>query len=58
MTPLLYAASIDYGDSAMIDLLLKSGADGNARTKEGQTAAALARQYKHIHLYKSLGAGL
>jgi ankyrin repeat protein len=42
----------------MIDLLLKSGANRNARTKEGQTAAALARQYKHIHLYKSLGAGL
>ena len=58
MTPLLYAASIDYGDSAMIDLLLKSGANRNARTREGQTAAALARQYKHIHLYKSLGAGL
>jgi ankyrin repeat protein len=58
MTPLLYAASIDYGDSAMIDLLLKSGANRNARTKEGQTAAALARHYKHIHLYKSLGAGL
>jgi ankyrin repeat protein len=58
MTPLLYAASIDYGDSAMIDLLVKSGANRNARTKEGQTAAALARQYKHIHLYKSLGAGL
>ncbi len=58
MTPLLYAASIDFGDSAMIDLLLKSGANRNARTKEGQTAAALARQYKHIHLYKSLGVGL
>src|SRR5262249_34291214 len=26
MTPLLYAASIDFGDSEMIDLLLKSGA--------------------------------
>ena len=58
MTPLLYAASIDYGDSAMIDLLLKSGANRNVRTREGQTAAALARQYRHIHLYKSLGAGL
>jgi ankyrin repeat protein len=54
MTPLLYAASIDFGDSAMIDLLLKSGARADARTKEGLTAADLARQYRHTHLLASL----
>jgi ankyrin repeat protein len=54
MTPLLYAASIDFGDSGMIDLLLKSGARPGARTKEGLTAADLARKYQHTHLLASL----
>jgi hypothetical protein len=53
-TPLLYAASIDFGDSAMIDLLLKSGARADVRTKDGQTALDLARKYKHTHLIGSL----
>jgi ankyrin repeat protein len=54
MTPLLYAASIDFGDAAMVELLLKSGAHANARTKEGLTALDLARKYKHTHLLGSL----
>jgi ankyrin repeat protein len=54
MTPLLYAASIDFGDSAMVDLLLKSGARTSTRTKEGLTAADLARKYNHSHLLASL----
>lgn len=54
MTPLLYAASIDFGDAAMIDLLLKSGAKPDATTKEGLSALDLARRYKHTHLIASL----
>jgi ankyrin repeat protein len=54
MTPLLYAASIDFGDSAMIDLLVQSGARRDARTKEGLTALELAQKYKHTHLIPSL----
>ncbi|MBZ5627024.1 MAG: ankyrin repeat domain-containing protein, partial [Acidobacteriia bacterium] len=54
MTPLLYAASIDFGDSAMIDLLLRSGARAGARTKEGLTALELARKYNHTHLVARL----
>jgi hypothetical protein len=54
MTPLLYAASIDFGDSAMIDLLVKSGARLDVRTKAGLTPLDLARQYKHTHLIASL----
>ncbi len=54
MTPLLYAASIDFGDSAMIDLLLKSGAHRDAQSKEGLTALDLARKYQHTHLLASL----
>jgi len=56
MTPLLYAASIDFGDAAMIDLLLKSGARPSARSKEGLTALELARKYNHTHLLASLAA--
>jgi ankyrin repeat protein len=54
MTPLLYAASIDFGSSAMIDMLKASGARTDARTKEGLTALDLARKYKHTHLIASL----
>ena len=54
MTPLLNAASIDFGDSAMVDLLLKSGARTSSRTKEGLTALDLARKYNHTHLMGSL----
>ena len=54
MTPLLYAASIDFGSPAMIDMLLKAGARTDMKTKEGKTALELARQYKHIHLIPSL----
>ncbi len=54
MTPLLYAASIDFGDSRMLDLLLQSKANRAARTKEGLTAVELARKYNHANLLKSL----
>ena len=54
MTPLLYAASIDFGSPAMIDMLLKAGARVDMKTKEGKTALDLARQYKHTHLIPSL----
>jgi uncharacterized protein len=56
MTPLLYAASIDYGNSSMIDLLLKSGANPMARTKEGLTASELARKYNHRSIIPTLSA--
>jgi ankyrin repeat protein len=42
-TPLLLAASIDYGDSAMLNLVLASGARIDARNKQGETALDLAR---------------
>ncbi len=55
MTALLYAASIDFGDSAMIALLLQHGAKADARTPQGLTALDLARKYRHTHLLKGLG---
>jgi ankyrin repeat protein len=56
MTPLLWAASVDFGDAAMIDLLLKSGARPGARSKDGLAAIDLARKYRHTHLLASLGS--
>lgn len=47
MTALLYAVSIDFGDAEMIDLLKKSGAKQDARTREGLTALDLERKYHH-----------
>jgi ankyrin repeat protein len=54
MTSLLYAASADFGDRAMVDLLLKMGANPAARTKEGLTAQDLARKYGHTYMAGSL----
>ena len=54
MTPLLWAASMDFGDPAMIELLLKSGARADARNKDGLTALELARKYGHTEVIAAL----
>jgi N-acyl-D-amino-acid deacylase len=54
MTPLLYAASIDFGDTAAIDALLAAGADVTAKNKGGQTALELARKYGHTAIAERL----
>jgi len=54
MTALLYAASIDFGDSAMIDLLLHAGADPKIRNADGLSAFELASRYEHRNLIASL----
>jgi ankyrin repeat protein len=46
-TPLLWAASMDFGASTMLQMLLRAGADPEARTKEGLTALQLALKYKN-----------
>ena len=54
MTPLLWAASMDFGDPAMIELLVKSGAQADARNKDGLTALDLARKYGHAEVIPAL----
>ncbi len=54
MTPLLYAASIDFGDTAMIEKLIAAGADQKARNKQGLTALDLARNYNHASMAQLL----
>jgi ankyrin repeat protein len=47
MTPLLWAAAMDFGDTAMSALLVKSGARRDVKNKDGLTPLELARQYGH-----------
>ena len=53
-TPLMYAATIDFGDTNVLKALLKAGADKTIRSFEGRTPAAQARQYKHSRLEAAL----
>jgi ankyrin repeat protein len=46
----MYAASIDYGDTAVMEQLIAAGADVGAKNKEGLTALELARNYNHSAL--------
>jgi ankyrin repeat protein len=54
MTPLLYAASINHGDTAVMQRLIAAGADTTARNKEGLTALELAKGYNHQAMVKLL----
>lgn len=47
MTPLLYAASINLGDTAVMERLIAAGADLKAKNKDGLTALDLAKNYHH-----------
>jgi ankyrin repeat protein len=53
-TALLLAASIDFGDTEILDLLLASGAKRDARNRSGETALDLARKYGHTRFMSSL----
>jgi ankyrin repeat protein len=54
MTPLLYAANMDFGDTELIETLIKAGADLKAKNKDGLTALALAKKYNHFQICKVL----
>ena len=56
MTALQYAASVDYGDSSVLDLLVKHGARRDSKTKEGLTALDRARAFRHTRFYQTLGS--
>ena len=53
-TPLLLAASIDFGDTAMIDMLLRSAARIDMTNPAGKTALDLARDYQHHRFIQPL----
>jgi ankyrin repeat protein len=54
MTPLLYAASIDFGDTAVLEKLMAAGAELSIRNKEGLTALDLAKNYHHPRIAELL----
>lgn len=56
MTPLLYAASINHGDTTVMEKLIAAGADTTAKNKEGLTAFDLAKKYHHDAMVKVLAA--
>jgi hypothetical protein len=47
-TPLLYAATIDFGDAETVKALLQAGANPNVPTKDGKTPLALGREYPYV----------
>ena len=49
-TPLMYAATVDEGDTETLGALLALGAARNIRNDEGRTALEHARRYKHTAL--------
>jgi ankyrin repeat protein len=53
-TPLMYAATIDFGDTEILRALLNAGADKTIRNYEGRTPLAQARRYKHSRLVEVL----
>jgi len=53
-TPLMYAATIDFGETGALKELLKAGANRNIRNYDGRTALEQARRYKHPHLEDAL----
>lgn len=55
-TPALYAATIDHGDSEVLELLIERGADLTHTTDEGHTAMSNARRFGYIEIIQLLEA--
>jgi ankyrin repeat protein len=53
-TPLLYAATVDFGDTATVKALLKSGADPAISGTQERTLAEQASHYCHTRLAEAL----
>ena len=47
-TPLHWAANVDFGNTAMLELLLRAGANPSVRSKEGLRPFDLAIMYQHL----------
>ncbi len=53
-TPLMYAATIDFGDTATLSALLASGADKTIKNESGRTPLQQARRLGHANLARAL----
>jgi len=55
-TPSLYAATIDHGDSEVLELLIERGADLTHTTDEGHSAMSNARRFGYAEIVELLEA--
>ena len=53
-TPLMYAATIDFGDTSTLRALLAAGADRRIRNPSGRTALQQAQHFGHAQLARAL----
>jgi ankyrin repeat protein len=53
-TPLMYAATVDEGDTATLQALLRAGANLALRNDEGRTALQQAQRLKHDDIVRAL----
>lgn len=53
-TPLMYAATVDVGDTATLKALLQAGADRTVRNDQGRTPLDQARHYRHTRIADAL----
>ena len=53
-TPLMHAASIDYGDSRIVEILLAAGARRDVAAPDKRTARDMAREYGHVEHLRRL----
>lgn len=48
-SPLLYAATIDFGDAETAATLLQAGADPKVKDKQGKTPLSQASEFPYLH---------
>jgi len=53
-TPLMYAATVDVGDTETVKALLDAGADRRIRNDQGRTPLDQARRFKHTRIVNAL----
>jgi ankyrin repeat protein len=57
MTALMHAASVDFGDTGMVELLLGAGGNAAVKSKDGLTALDIAHKYRHDAMARVLSRG-
>jgi uncharacterized protein len=53
-TPLMYSATIDFGDTTVLRALLRAGGDPSIRNADGRTAREQAHFFGHARLEAAL----
>ena len=46
----MYAATIDFGDTAVLQAILKAGGDPTIRNEDGRNAIEQAHHFGHVNL--------